>query len=196
MRGVVLADAGPLYALRDPDDALHERSHEELGRLRAQRLKVVVPYSTLLESHVLVLRKLGITEAHFFLRHLTGTAILVNPTAEDYDRAIARVLRYPDQDISLADAVVAEISERLDVPVWTYDHHSTSWAPACGAEIANGVTAARPALDRLVLVRIQVWQHLLESLPVVEAEFACTSGCRRVDSRDSTVPVRTTEAAE
>ncbi|MDQ3965916.1 MAG: hypothetical protein M3246_05610 [Actinomycetota bacterium] len=84
---------------------------------------MVVPYSTLLESHALVLRKLGIAEAHSFLRYLTGTAILMNPTAEDYDRAIARVLRYPDQDVSLADAVVAEISERLDVPVWTYDHH-------------------------------------------------------------------------
>ena len=31
--------------------------------------------------------------------------------------------RYPDQDISLADAVNAEISERLGVTVWTYDHH-------------------------------------------------------------------------
>lgn len=34
-----------------------------------------------------------------------------------------RVLRYSDQDISLADAVVAEISDRLEIPVWTFDHH-------------------------------------------------------------------------
>jgi len=70
-----------------------------------------------------VLRKLGIVESHSLLRYIARTAILVNPIAEDYGRATARVLRYPDQDISLADAVIAEIGTRLEVPVWTYDHH-------------------------------------------------------------------------
>lgn len=65
--------------MRDPNDALHERSREELGRLRAERLKTLVSYSTLLEGHTLVLRKLGIAEAHSFLRYVAGTAILVNP---------------------------------------------------------------------------------------------------------------------
>lgn len=119
----MLADAGPLYALRDLDDTLYERSREDLGRLKAERLKTLVSYSTLLEGHTLALRKLGIAEAHSFLRYAARTATLVNPTAEDYDRAIERVLRYPDQDISFADAVVAEIGTRLEVPVWTYDHH-------------------------------------------------------------------------
>lgn len=91
--------------------------------MRAERLKTLVSYSTLLEGHTLALRKLGIAEAHSFLRYVAGTAILVNPTAEEYDRAIARVLRYPDQDITLADAVLAEIGDRLEAPVWTYDHH-------------------------------------------------------------------------
>ncbi len=91
--------------------------------MRAEPLKPLVSYSTLLEAHTLVLRKLGIAEAHSFLRYVATTAILINPTAEDHDRAIARVLRYPDQDISLADAVLAEIGDRLEAPAWTYDHH-------------------------------------------------------------------------
>lgn len=120
---MVLADTGPLYALRDPDDASHSRARENLERLRAQRFRVVVPYSTLAEAHALVLRKLGLAEARSFLRYLIRTAVFVNPTAEDYDRATTRILRYPDQDITLADAVGAEIGDRLGVPVWTYDHH-------------------------------------------------------------------------
>jgi len=120
---VVLADTGPLYALRDPDDASHGRAREDLENLRAQRFGVVVPYSTLTEGHALVLRKLGLAEARSFLRYLIRTAVFVTPTAEDYDRAAALILRYTDQDITLTDAVGVEIGDRLGVPVWTYDHH-------------------------------------------------------------------------
>lgn len=123
MRGVVLADTGPLYALRDPDDASHERSRAELGRLKAQRLRLVVPFPTLIESYALVQRKLGLAQARSFLRHLVRTSVLLTPTEEDHIGAMGRVLRYPDQDISLADALCAEISDRIEAPVWTYDHH-------------------------------------------------------------------------
>ncbi len=47
----------------------------------------------------------------------------MTPTTEDYEGAVARVLHYQDQNISLIDAVSAEIGARLEVPVWTYDHH-------------------------------------------------------------------------
>lgn len=121
MSSVVLADTGPLYPLRDPNDSWHERSRAEVGRLRAERLKVLVSYSTLIEGHTLALRKLGITEAQSFLMYVARTAILVNPTVEDYDRATVRVLRYSDQDITLADTVLAEVGHRLEAPVWTYE---------------------------------------------------------------------------
>ncbi len=32
-------------------------------------------------------------------------------------------LRYQDQDLSLFDAIAAVVSERLSLPVWTYDYH-------------------------------------------------------------------------
>ena len=120
---MVLADAGPLYALRDPDDALHERSREELGRIESQRLRLVVPFPTLIESYALAQRRLGLAQGNSFLRYLVRTIVLLTPTEEDHRGAIRRVLRYPDQDISLADAVLAEVSHRLEAPVWTYDHH-------------------------------------------------------------------------
>ena len=123
MRGFVLADAGPLYAASDPGDSLHDRSLEEQNRIEAEGLKVVVSYATLQEAHSLVLRKLGPNPTRLFLEDLVRTAIFVTPAEDDYREAIRRVLRYPDQDISLADAVLAEVSHRLKAPVWTYDHH-------------------------------------------------------------------------
>lgn len=91
--------------------------------MRTENLKTLVTYSTLLECYTLVLHKLGISEAHSFLKYVAGTAVFVNPTAEDFDAATARVISYLDQDITLTDAVLVEISARLAVPVWTHDHH-------------------------------------------------------------------------
>ena len=119
----MLADTGPLYAARDPADTHHERSQRDLARLKARNLKVVVPYPALLESYSLVMRKLGRREAHEFLAQVVSTAILENATTEDYQEACVTVLPYKDQDISLFDAVIAEMSDRLEAPIWTYDHH-------------------------------------------------------------------------
>lgn len=123
MRGVALADTGPLYAVGDPTDSLHERALEEQKRLEVEGLNVVVSYATLQETHGLVLRKLGLVQAKTLLRELVRTTFFLVPAEEDHRRAIRRVLRYPDQDISLADAINAEISDRIGAPVWTYDHH-------------------------------------------------------------------------
>lgn len=119
----MLADTGPLYAARDPNDTLHNRSQRELTQLKSLNLKVVVPYPALLESFSLVMRKLGTREARKFLVQVVSTAILENPTTEDYQQACINILPYVDQDISLFDAVIAEMSHRLEAPVWTYDHH-------------------------------------------------------------------------
>jgi predicted nucleic acid-binding protein len=96
LRGIVLADTGPLYAARDPDDSHHERGQRELRRLASQNLKVVVPYPTLLEGYTLVMRALGIREAHRFLAEVGQRSLFENPTPEDYRKASLRVLRYED----------------------------------------------------------------------------------------------------
>jgi len=48
---------------------------------------------------------------------------LVNPTPEDYQEAMQKLLAFPDQPITLFDATLAVLCGRLGAEVWTYDHH-------------------------------------------------------------------------
>jgi predicted nucleic acid-binding protein len=119
----VLVDAGPLYALSDPSDQYHRRAREQMKRLVAQGYFVAVSYPTLVEVHTLVLRRLGPAYAHGWLKDLFDRVIPINPEPGEYQKAVLRVLKYPDQTITLCDAVVAVLAEELNQPVWTYDHH-------------------------------------------------------------------------
>lgn len=119
----MLADTGPLYALRDPDDGRHARAGGELRRLGTSRLAVAVPYPVLLEAYSLVMRKLGLSEALAFLSHIEAAYPTLLAERPDHEAASRSVRRYPDQDITMVDAVVASMAARLSVPVWTHDHH-------------------------------------------------------------------------
>jgi predicted nucleic acid-binding protein len=48
---------------------------------------------------------------------------MIDPQRHDLQGAAARVRRYPDQPITLFDAVLAELADKLSIPVWTFDHH-------------------------------------------------------------------------
>ena len=100
--------------------ALNESPARILATLRAA---LGSPSLLVIESYSLAQCRLGLVQATSFLRHLLRTTVLLTPTEEDHRGAIRCVLRYPDQDISLADAILAEVSDRLAAPVWTYDHH-------------------------------------------------------------------------
>jgi len=118
----VLADAGPLYAAVDPDDARHQQALRELRQLDGEHRHVVVAYPTLLEAYSLVLFRLGRKTASNWLADIAG-ASLMNPTPEDYRLAGARLRSLPDQSITLFDATLAVFAARLGIDVWTYDHH-------------------------------------------------------------------------
>jgi predicted nucleic acid-binding protein len=122
VRAAVLADTGPLYAAADPDDAHHKRARRELSRLADGRQEVVVAYPTLLEAYTLVLFRLGQSAASRWLEQMDGAA-LVNPSPQDYRQAVVKVQSRKDQPITLLDALVATLSGRLGLEVWTYDHH-------------------------------------------------------------------------
>ena len=122
MRTAVLADTGPLYAAADRDDAHHKRARRELKRLAGTHREVVVSYPTLLEAYTLVLFRLGNDAALNWLKEMASAA-LVNPNAEDYRQAIDKVSSLKDQSITLFDALVASLAQRLNLQVWTYDHH-------------------------------------------------------------------------
>ena len=123
MRRAILADTGPLYAAVDQDDADHARAHRELRRAAREKLDVLISYSTLLEAYSLVLRRLGSEAATTWLTDVLSSASLINPSPEDYLDAATRVAAFPDQDITLRDATVAVLAERLQVEIWTYDYH-------------------------------------------------------------------------
>ncbi|HXP47797.1 MAG TPA: PIN domain-containing protein [Terriglobales bacterium] len=123
MRRSVLADTGPLYAAADPDDAHHQRAHRELRRITRDKREVIVAYPTLAEAYTLVLYRLGKQPALSWLDDVRSGVALVNPTPEDYQEAMKKVLAFPDQPITLFDATLAVLCGRLGVEVWTYDHH-------------------------------------------------------------------------
>jgi predicted nucleic acid-binding protein len=119
----VLADSGPLYAALDPGDTHHERAQHELTMLEAGELSVVALFPTLLESYTLVLRRLGFQVASGFVKEMFLGSVPLNPEPDDYLKAARRVRTHPDQPITLFDAVLAVVSDRLRLPVWTYDQH-------------------------------------------------------------------------
>ena len=123
MRRAVLADTGPLYAAADPDDAHHQRAHRELRRITHDKREVIVAYPTLAEAYTLVLYRLGKEAASSWLNDVRNGVALVNPTPEDYQEAMQKLLAFPDQPITLFDATLAVLCGRLGAEVWTYDHH-------------------------------------------------------------------------
>lgn len=122
MTHAVVADAGPLYAAVDPQDARHRRATEELRRLASERRDILITFPTLLETYSLVLFRLGTEIASGWLTEMADAA-LVNPTLEDYRLAFARLRSLADQRITLFDAATAAVATRLGLEVWTYDHH-------------------------------------------------------------------------
>jgi predicted nucleic acid-binding protein len=122
MTHAVLADAGPLYAALDPQDAHHPRATAELRKLVSEKRDILITFPTLLETYSLVLFSLGSKIAAVWLTEMSD-ASLVNPTPEDYRLAFARLRSLADQRITLFDALTAAVATRLGVEVWTYDHH-------------------------------------------------------------------------
>ena len=122
MMSAVLADTGPLYAAVDPEDAYHRRALQDLQKLNSDRRQIVILYSTLLEGYSLIMFRLGRNVASNWLTDMAD-ATLVNPTAEDYGLAAAKIRTLADQPITLFDAVAAVAANRLQLDVWTYDHH-------------------------------------------------------------------------
>ena len=83
---------------------------------------MVVAYPTLLESYTLVLSRLGHSAAFRWVDDMSGVA-LINPAPEDYRSAVLTLQSFKDQPITLFDALVASLSRRLGLEVWTYNHH-------------------------------------------------------------------------
>jgi predicted nucleic acid-binding protein len=122
MTRAVLADSGPLFAIADESDGHHERAVREFDLLARDRRDVLVLYPILLETFTLMLYRLGRVSASDWLSQILS-ASFINPTPEDFRRAATQVLALRDQSVTLVDATVGAVSNRLGLQVWTYDHH-------------------------------------------------------------------------
>lgn len=119
----IIADTGPLYATVDKDDQYHQQSQQQLSQINQQKLVVFIPYPIYLETHKLILQSIGITAAINFSQEIQLQANLINPTPEDYQSATSIIAKFPDQKITLFDAIVAVLANQFKVAVWTYDYH-------------------------------------------------------------------------
>ncbi|MHC5831953.1 MAG: hypothetical protein ACYT04_92250, partial [Nostoc sp.] len=70
-----------------------------------------------------MLYRLGTEQAISFARQCIPAVHLVNPSQEQYIAAVEKAARFPDQRITLCDAVTAILSEEMKLSVWTYDYH-------------------------------------------------------------------------
>lgn len=75
----VLADSGPLYALAFASDQYHVQARADLERLAADRLKVMISYSTVVESHSLILRRAALEYALTWLTTIRATGEFIAP---------------------------------------------------------------------------------------------------------------------
>ena len=94
-----------------------------MQRLNTDKRSVIIAYPILFESYTLVLYRLGKQAASMWLNETMAGASFINPAAEDYRAATAKVLSFQDQRITLFDATLAVLAQRSGLQVWTYDHH-------------------------------------------------------------------------
>lgn len=120
---VVLADTTPLFAAFSPSDQYHDRAQDDLHRLERARIPVAGLTTTVLDGHSLVLFRQGAIAANTWLDAITRSAKPIHPTMEDFEAALLQIPRFPDQRLTIFDAIVYVISDRLRIPIWSYDHH-------------------------------------------------------------------------
>jgi predicted nucleic acid-binding protein len=134
MSGAVLADTGPLYALTDTSDQFHDRAQRELEIMTIRNSLVLVAFPVLCETHTLVVRRLGTQYAANWLSEMLSGSLPINPVAGDYLEASTALRKYSDHPITLVDALLARLTRKLGVPVWTFDRHfvtmrTSIWRP-------------------------------------------------------------------
>ncbi len=119
----ILADTTPLYGAIDTSDQFHARAQAEIQRIAKEKLIVVVSFPVYIETYSLLLYRLGFEQANRFSQNYLESANLLNPTEEQYLKAIKKVQQFPDQTITIVDALTAILADELNIPVCTYDYH-------------------------------------------------------------------------
>lgn len=122
MKRAVLWDSSAILALLDADDADHDRAVAIARRIAADQRPAFVTNYVEVETHALLLRKLGRSLAREWL--LTGGLPVVRVLAQEEERAKELIARYTDKDWSLCDAISFAVMERRRVrTAFSFDVH-------------------------------------------------------------------------
>ena len=111
MTRTLVVDTGVLFAALDADDDAHHRC----AALLASDVVVTVPAPVVGELDWLA-RTRRVPEATPHLIHdiIGGSVLVADLDREDYERTLALIVQYGDMPLSLADASVIAIAERLE----------------------------------------------------------------------------------
>jgi predicted nucleic acid-binding protein len=122
VRRAVLWDSSAVLALLDRDDADHEAAREVATRLARERRRSFVTNYVEVETHALLLRKLGRGIAREWL--LTAGLPTVRVSLREEQRAREIIGAYADKDWSLCDAMsFAVIEQRRVAAAFSFDRH-------------------------------------------------------------------------
>jgi uncharacterized protein len=119
-------DTSAWFPLADPQDRSHQRLAVALRDRVRQGVRIVTTNLVLAETYALLLRRVRREAALAFLREVRRPPQVVITSTEELELRAERewLLRYPDQDFSLTDAVsFAVMSERGIVDALALDHH-------------------------------------------------------------------------
>jgi len=122
MRRGILWDSSATLALLDADDSDHERAAVAAEHLAVERWRGFVTNHVQVETHALLLHKLGRSIARHWL--LAGGLPVLRAAPRDEERAREIVARYADKDWSLCDAISFAVMERHRVrAAFSFDRH-------------------------------------------------------------------------
>ena len=123
MSRTLFADSDPLYALIDRSDEHHRQARLEFETIVNDGLTLSVIVPVIQETHRLLLQRIGPHVAAPWLAEINAATFIIDTNLDDYWQACSLLARFPDQRISIGDGLLAAVSQRLQSPVWTYDHH-------------------------------------------------------------------------
>lgn len=122
MTGSVLWDSSAILALVDADDADHLTAVRVARRIAAEKRPVFITNYIEVETHALLVRKLGRAIAREWLLAGGMSVVLASPDEERSAKAI--IARYADKDWTLCDAIsFALLDARRVKRAFTFDHH-------------------------------------------------------------------------
>ena len=121
----VFVDSSAYLALLDRQDNNHSRAAAIVRWLAAERFRHFTTNILVVETHSLLLSRMGLRQATQFLREIgQSNTIVVRARQADEDYAKEIIFRYQDKDFSLADGISFAVMERLGIArAFSFDRH-------------------------------------------------------------------------